>query len=399
MEFVLYFLLRRFFVKLSLEGDTLFLRKGFLIRRHHRIPLSAVIRADIRRAPLLRLLRGKKLTLYTLWGKVSFYLRSGEEFDILPVCRSYPPIKPRFSSVLAGAFARTKALGGTVVFSVTLVRAGSIFGSGYYDALSELIKGTAQELDELLGALRIAVPRITTLAAVFIAAAWVFAFVRNILRFARLRIYPSREMLRITHGTITLYETMLVHNDHTPVIQRDTAVTLLTDAAPVFRAGAMVIPPMRGQKRRKAMRLLCPTLCGCEAKPPRRALFGHLAVPLGWGAASAALLILTYLTGSDPVLRTLLWGALWVSVWFCFLYGAYMRRSGLRSDDKALCVTARHGTELMTVYVPRNAFAYLRIDSNPFQRRSGMCDIRIYSRSRVKLRLRNMYEKDISAPW
>ncbi len=399
MEFVLYFLLRRYFVRQSVAGDVLYLRKGLFVRRHYRIPASAVIRMDIRRTLILRLLRGKKITLYTPSGKVSFYLHRDEMLDLLPQRKRYPVIKPHFSSVLAAAFSRTKALGGTAIFSVTLIRAGSIFGSEYYDTLSAFIKDTANGLDELLETLHIAVPGITTILAVFVAAAWVFVFVRNILRFTCFRIFPSQGILRIAHGVITIYETMLVHNDYTAVLQRDTAVTLLTDAAPVFYTGVMVLPPVHMNKRRKFMRVLRTQVdCRYEVRPPRKALFGHLAVPLGWGSASAAMLLFSYLTGSDPVLRTLLWVVLWISAWFCFLFGVYMRRSGCRVTSDAVCISARHGTELLTAYVPEKALAYLRLDCNPIQRRTGMCDMRVYFRSRTKLRLRNINKDDISEP-
>ena len=399
MEFILYFLLRRYFVKLSAERDVICLRKGLLFQRNYRIPKSSIIRADIRRAPLLRLLRGKKVILYTFAGKITFYLHRNEPIPLFSVSKGYSTIKPRFSSVLAGAFSRTKALGGTIVFSVALIRTGSVLGSGYYDVLSELIKGTAQGLEDLLSTLRIAVPRITTILAVFVAAAWIFAFLRNLLCFSRFRIYPSRNILRTSHGVITLYETLLVLNDDVPIIQRDTIATLLTGTAPVYIAGALVLPPLRSDKRRKAMRIMHMTTQehSCTVPPPK-ALFGHIAVPLGWGASAAALLILTHLTGSDPVLRTVLWTALLISAWFCILYAVYMRRSGYFSGDSYTLITARHGTELLTATIPRKALAYIRLDSNPFQRRTGMCDLHVYSRGTKRVRLRNVYAKDISAP-
>ncbi len=395
MEFIFYFLLRRYFVSLTVDSGRILLRKGLLLRRYYDIPSASILLVEVRRTPLLRLFRGKRVTLRTLSGSISFYLRRDEELDCIASDKWYPPLKPRISSVLAGAFARTKALGGAVLFSATVVRVGNSLGSGYYEIISEAISNAAGELSRTLQSLRITVPKIATVIAVFVSVAWLFAFLRNLIGLSRFRIYPARDFIKVSHGVITLYEMVVVRNNLNAAIRRDTAVTLLTGAAPVFCGREMILPPLRREKRRKAIRLLFSAPCEVhDIEPPAKALLGHVAVPLGWGGVSAALLILTCIFGSDPVLRTLLWGALLASAWFCVLYGVYMYRSGCGSGGGFLLISARHGTELLTVYAPEKSEAYSRYDSNLFQRRAGMCDLRINLSGRVKLRLRN-----ISAPW
>ena len=399
MDLIFYYILRRFFVQVRTDNGILLLRKGLVLRRYFRIPLKAVRRIDIRRTPLLRLLHGKKIIVHTFAGKVSFYLQQDEDFDLIPKSKTYPTIKPHFSSVLAGAFSQTKALGGTILFSITTARLGNLFGSEYYDALSQLINNTADGLDEILSSLRIAVPRITTVIAVFVSAAWLFAFVRNTIRLCRYTVTFSRESILIRHGIITLYETILPSDVPDAIIVRDTATTLAIGTAPIYRSGRMVMPPLCGEKRRKALKLLysAPSY-KLNAAPPPRALFGHIAVPLGWGITSAALLILTHLTVSDPVLRTLLWGMLLLNIWLCILFGIYMHRSGITRQHAAITVAARQHSELLTVYFPPHTLIYSKVDSNPFQRRSDFCDLRLFAQGGIKLRLRNIQRSDISAP-
>ncbi len=388
-------MLRRFFVSFHADRRGISLRKGLLIRRHYDIPAKAVICAEIKHTPLLRLLRGRKVTVRTLSGEVSFYLRGDETLGFLPDSLGYPAIKPRFSSVLLGAFTRTKALGGTLLFSAAVIRVGNILGSGYYDILTELIQGAAGGLAELLSSLSIAVPKIAVVLAVFVTAAWLFAFLRNLLRLSRFVISPSREHISVSHGVITLYEAVFVRNNLTSVLQRDTAATLLMGASPVFCGRTMLFPPLCREKRRKAIRLLFSAPCeNFGVKPPARALLGHISVPLGWGGACAALLVLSLMFGSDPVLLTLLWGALLLSAWNCFMYGIYMRRSGMGQSRDYLLVSARKGSELHTVYAPEKSLAYIRVDSSPFQRRGKLCDYRVRLCGRIRLRLRN-----ISEPW
>ena len=210
MEFIFYYILRRYFASICYQDGTLLLRKGLFFRRYYRIPWTAIRRIDIRRTLPLRLLRGKRVTICTFSGNTSFYLHNNEALGFLPKNRTYPVVKPHFSSVLAGAFSQTKALGGTVLFSITITRLESLFGSVYYDALSRLIRDTANGLDELLRSLRIAVPRLTAALAVFVAAAWLFAFVRNILQLSRYTVTFGRKAVTVQHGVITLYETVFI---------------------------------------------------------------------------------------------------------------------------------------------------------------------------------------------
>ncbi len=395
MDFILYFLLRRFFVTISVSPDRILLSRGLLLRRVYDIPVAAVIRAEFRSTLLLRLLRGRRVTLHTLSGRAVFYLRKDEKLDFLCDIGRYPPIKPRLSARLAAAFAQTKALGGAVLFSAAIVRLGNILGSGYYNALFRLIADTAAGVDKLLSSLRLALPKITAALAVFAAAAWVFAFVRNLIKYSRFIIYPSRKAVAVRHGIFTLYETVVVPNNLNAAIKRDTPATLLMGAAPLFCGSSMIFPPLCRQKHRKAIRLLFSVPCEkFSIKPLAVALFGHIVLPLGWGGFFAALLVLTYISGSDPVLRTLLWGGVWICLWLCFVFGAYMHRSGCGSCGESLLLCARSGTQLLTVYAPKKSCAYLRYDSNPFQRKSHTCDMRFYISGATRLRLRN-----ISEPW
>lgn len=399
MELIFYYILRRFFMHLRVENNTLLLRKGLVFRRYYHIPLKAIRRIDIRRTPLMRLLKGKKVMIHTFSGKISFFLQRDEPFDPIH-SRVYPAVRPHFSSVIAAAFSQTKALGGTVLFTVTITRLGKLFGSDYYTVFADFVNNTADGLDELLEILHIAVPKATTALAVFVAAAWLFTFVHNIIRLSRYTVIFGREALTVRHGMITLYETIFPSDTIDTVIVKDTVVTLVTGAAPIYRSGCMVIPPLCGEKRRKALHSLCPAPCyDLGKRPPPKAFFGHIAVPFGWGSIAAVLLVFACFTGSHPVLRTLLWGMLWISVWLCILYAIYMRRSGISVSKGTFAMTARRGTELLTAYIPLQGCACLRTDSNPFQRHSGMCDVRIFAAGRIKLRLRNMRRNDISAPW
>ena len=66
MKIILYYLLRRFFVKLRFERGYIVLEKGLALRRRAVVPLKTITRTEIRRGLLLRLLYAKKITVETL---------------------------------------------------------------------------------------------------------------------------------------------------------------------------------------------------------------------------------------------------------------------------------------------------------------------------------------------
>ena len=85
----MYFLLRRIFLRVDLARDTVRVSKGLLLRRQFCIPFSAVTKVEVRRTPVLRLLRGKRVEISTLSGGVSFYKSANLKPSV--VFRPYEP--------------------------------------------------------------------------------------------------------------------------------------------------------------------------------------------------------------------------------------------------------------------------------------------------------------------
>ncbi len=392
MEFILYFLLRRFFVKLKMDNGGICLSKGLLFRRIYYIPLSSVTAYEVKRTLLLRLFCGKKLTLLTLSGKVSFYLHKNESLP-LSEATGGTVLCPKPASVLLGALIETRALSGTIIFSFTLYRIGSVFGSGYYDRLASLIDRTADGINELLSVFRLTVPKITAAIAIFIAAAWIFAFIRSILKLLNFRIFCGRNPT-VTHGVVTLYERTVVRNNLTAAKVSESAATLVFKTSPIYAYSFMLLPPISCKKTAKALRVLLGFNIPkrYSVKPPKNALLGHIFIPSAFGAADMLMLILTYVFGNAPILRSLLWAGIALCLWYSVMFALFMLRSGAASGKAISACTARHGTRLLTLIFPTENEALRELSQNPFQRISGMYDLKFRVKGRSRLKLRNISE-------
>lgn len=393
MEFIMYFLLRRIFLRVDLARDTVRVSKGLLLRRQFCIPFSAVTKVEVRRTPVLRLLRGKRVEISTLSGGVSFYMKAVEHIPFLPEYDgAYIRAKP-FQSVV-GAFVDTRALSGVITFGLFLNRIGSVFGDESFGRIMTALAGAAEEVTKLLAALHIGVPRVTAFAAVFVGAAWLFVFLGKALGMLRFRLSCESGFITVQRGILTLYECRLVRNNLTGVLRCDTLTTLLLRAAPLYAHDVLLFPPVSRRTAERILTKMCriPPPIG-HVKPPFSAMLGHCAAPLGWLGAFTAALLLTFI--AEPVaaglVQSVLWCGIVVSLWFTAAYAVYMRLSWLSSCPvETAGISFRRGARLYTAVMPAQKLAFTITGRNIFQRFSGMCDITLCSAGRKQYRLRNV---------
>ncbi len=403
----MYFLLRRIFLRIDLTSENIRVSKGLLLRRSFIIPAAAVTKVEIRRTPLVRLLRGKRVEISTLSGGVSFYMKAGEHIPFLPgYDGAYIQAKP-FQAIV-GAFIDTRALSGVITFGLLLNRIGSVFGGESFDRIMSALTGAAVEVTRLLALLHIGVPRVTAFAAVFVGAAWLFVFVRKAVGMMRFRLSCESGFITIQRGVLTLYEYRLVRNNLTGVLRCDTLTTLLTRSAPLYAHDVMLFPPVSRRTADRILTRMCrvPPPDGGHVRPPYSAMFGHCAAPLGWFGAFSGALLLTFI--AEPVAADLIQSVLWcgiaVSLWFTAAYAVYMRLSWIsynRSGDcaaatgKSAGIAFRRGARLYTAVIPARKLVFTITGRNIFQRFSGMCDITLCSAGRKQYRLRNVPYGDV----
>lgn len=368
-----YYILRRFFVELSISETEIRLVKGILIKRAAVLPMSSVVRVTVRRTLVMRLLRAKEVTVFTLGGKLVFYLSKNEALPIMPKSREIA-LKPGFFETTLGAFVDTRALGGIFVFSAALRRVSALFGGEYFDRVVTALTNTANDLERALRFFRITIPKIAVTTGVFALGAWVFAFVRKRLRLARFRVYTETEGRRVivTSGFFTLYEHALVLN--TAALRVETLVSLVTRRAPIYLRGVMICPCVRRDMLPVKLKGLChfetPTN---RVASPKRAFFGHIASPLSWLGVFAAALFAAYRLDNSELLKIALYSGVIVKLYTIVLYLLYMGRSGIAVSGEFARITARRGLRLYTAVFPRSACERYSITQSVFQKRSGLC--------------------------
>lgn len=397
LEFLLYFVLRRIFVRLELSGSRICVSKGLILRRYYDIPLASVIRVEICRTPVMRILRGKRAEIITLSGSVRFYLREWEGLPFLPDY-SGVSIKAGVLQSAAGAFVDTKALSGVVTFALLLSRIGRAFGSESFGSIMSALLGAADEVQRILGILRIGVPRVTAFAAVFVSCAWLLVFIRKAAGMMNFRLSAEGGYITVRRGIFTLYEYRLVRNNLRYCVRCDTLTTLMAGSAPLYADDVMLFPPLNRQDSARLIECVCrfPVPDRECVRVPLSALPGHCAVPLVWLAVFSGGLLLTFAAETEAgLIRPVLWLGIIISLWYAVTYAVYMSKSGASHSDGITGISFRSGARLYAAVVPDDRAAYFITRQNIFQRFSGMCDIAAVCAGKKRFKLRNIPKNEI----
>lgn len=388
-----YYILRRFFVKLHFSDKEIRLEKGLLIKRAAVLPISAAVKINVRRTPLMRIFRAKEVTIFTLCGKPNFFLSENETLPFLPEQRGHF-IKPRFRDVAFGAFIDTRALGGLFVFAAVLRRISAIFGSEYFDRAIAVLTKTADDLEKALDFFHIAVPRIALLIGVFALGSWAFAYMRKLLRLARFRVLRSGGLLFVKSGVFTLYEHALV--PHSAALRCETITSLATRRAPLYLRGEMICPCVRREMLPKTLRILCGlNVPQNRLSSPKRAFLGHIVSPLSWLGVLAAALFAVYRLDYSKLLKTALYSGIIVDIYAIALYLLYMGRSGIAFGEGVTSVSARRGLRLYTAVFTDDIVKQISVSQSVFQRRSGLCGYKLSLTERRKITARQLPKKEL----
>ncbi|MGN0649909.1 MAG: PH domain-containing protein [Oscillospiraceae bacterium] len=403
MDFILYFLLRRFTVRLTISKEYIRLIKGLIIRRDFFVPFEAVTLIEQRQTVIMRLFGAKKITIHTLSGRgFTMWLKNSEKIiDVQGAA-----ITPKKRSMLLGALVDTRALSGVVVFLLTMRRLYTVLGSGYYDKAIAALYKAAGELRLALERVNITIPQIAAVAAIIVALAWLGKFAWKLFAMSRFRVIAMRDYIVIRRGFFTLYQCAVVRRNINAVITTDNLTTLIFGAAPLYVRHTMIFPPAPPKIRRRVTDILCGIPCEYNQrriKPPFRAIFGHCAQPLSWFAAFGGIYGLLwlgqYLEYIPPVtlLRSVMLVGAAVSLWYAAVYAVYMFRSSIICTEYSAEITARRGARLYTAAVNSKMRTQNVLSRNIFQLVSGLCDAEIRVLGGARFRLRNIPHKSGAA--
>ncbi len=350
------------------------------------VPLNSIVRITVRRSPLLRLFRAKEIEIFCNLGSVKFFLGRDE---IIPPLGTFPESASlartaKFSEEALGAFSDTHALGGIFLLAAALARVSRLLGSEYSERLSallgKLLSDAAGNIGDILSKLNIYVPRAVAIAAVFVLAAWCFAFARKLLDLARFRVSVVGEKAFVKSGLLTLYEHTLFLNS-SAAVREGGVISLFVGRAPVRIRGVILFPAAR----------LIAKAAERGTRSPKTAVWGHCGVPLSIAAllgAAIGWVCLSEGLRDYELLKTALFCGLVAALYSAAAFAVYMRYSEISRTENGVMVTSRKSLRLRSVNIPREWIVSAAVRRNLFNKRRG--NVTICTRERLRFKVRQI---------
>lgn len=386
MRFILFFLLRRFFVRVEYDSQKITVTKGIFLIRTAVVPLCSIVRITVRRSLFLRVFRAKEVEVFCNFGSVKFFLGRDEVFQpfgILPDSALNWKSATLAEETL-GAFSDTHALGGVFLFAAALARVSRLFGGEYSERVSvlleKLLSDTVNNVSGFLQSAQIFIPRAAVAAAVFALAGWVFAFSKKLLSLMRFHAAFVGETAFVKSGVLTLYEHTLFLNSAAAVYE-ESVMSLLLGIAPVRVRGVILFPAVG----RGSVGIVGRHSVGS----PLRSFWGHCGVPIVIAALASVGLVCVLVfprLRSAELLETGLLCVLVASFYSVAIRLIFIRRIGVSPNGENTAVTARKSLRLRSAVLTHNRIVCLTRRRNLFNKSRGNVEFFTLERLRFKVR-------------
>lgn len=296
--------------------------------------------------------------------------------------------RPRSLYVAALSAFLSNSFAGVLLASAFINRAGTVLGQ-------KLEGSVLFALSQLSAWLPLGIPPVATAAGLILLAGWFIGFARNMLSLVRFRIERSERTLEVNVGLITRRTYSILVRKINFLDIRQSLMTKLLRLYLVFIQAtgygkgknevAALIPSASRGELAATMSLLLPEIRphSRTVKPSKRAWLAYLfqslllvpallaAIWLGWRLFPAWREVVRFFGL-----------ALWVPLlWYFFLKLTDFFTAGLCFDGATYTLRYSKGFILHTVVVPLNRVAMVAVTQSIFQRRTGLCNVTVYTYS------------------
>ena len=316
--------------------------------------------------------------------------------------RVYSP-KNRYVFVLA--MITSNSFAGMVLISTLITQMGSILGEQF----SEMIYGTFENVARTLA---FGVPPAAFALACVLLFGYLCAFAVSLLRHANFHVRRRKNLLEVRAGLLTKRSYRIAADKIGYLDIRRSLLTCLLGVYSIFLSTvgygkfrddvSALIPCVRKKQLERSLRLLLP-----EYRISQRKVAPHRlrsAVRYIWRAA--ALLVLVLLLRGILSLLFPGWVELiqWVSfmasvplIWLLIVKVIDLFTAGLSYEDGCYTLRYSKGFSLHAVVIRRGRIAKVRIGQSIFQKRTGRCDLYLYSYSEGRQRhhLRDLKREEV----
>ena len=403
----------------ELTADGLLVRRGVFQREVSFLP-SAQYSCVLTETPLwLRVFGAQYLRVDTAGGNLAqadllVMLRRRDCEQIVRLLHTPPAVtapghtriySPKNRYVFVLAMVTSNSFAGVVLISTLITQMGNILGEQF----SEMIYGTFENVARTLAS---GVPPAAFAMACILLFGYLCAFAASLLRHANFHVLRRGNLLEVRAGLLTRRCYRIAADKIGYLDIRRSLLTCLLGVYSIFLSTvgygkfrddvSALIPCVRKKQLERSLRLLLP-----EYRLSQREVCPHRlrsASRYTWRAA--ALLVLVWVLRGMLSLLFPNWVGLirWVSfmaflplIWLLIVKVIDLFTAGLSYQDGCYTLRYSKGFSLHAVVIRRGRIAKIRIGQSIFQKRTGRCDLYLYSYSEGRQRhhLRDLKREEV----
>ncbi len=378
-------------IRYSTCDNALRTQKGVLFAQKNQVFLRTFDSLQITANPLFRLFKVFKVQTTTSKNNTTLYLNRK---DTKTLSRFFCPdtkkksekISSNFFSVLIFSAGFSGALTGLLSAIPLLRNISGILGESNTQNIL-----TSADLWVYIGNTALP-PFLRTLSTLFLWAWGIGTFV-ELNRYFNLRSYTYKDRTVTQHGLFTKHLSILRKSAVSSIVLKQSILLyflgLYTAEAHLPADKKEVKIPLLLASRKDKCSSLIHSLdfprksknSPCT-KPPASSLWGYVWKPLLFLSLISFLCIgVDKLTPYHVEIHLILFITLWGCVWFLFSVATH-RRCALFWDSEKLIIRTAKGLSFTEVYIPSDKIRAVKTTQNIFQKRKGVCNLRVYIRSR-----------------
>lgn len=382
------------------EGQSLLYQKGLFFRRQMRIPYRCFDSVTVKQTLAPALFGAARLFLDTPAGGKK-HADVGLTLSRRHLWRTADAVYPARERELlykagAGRILLMSAFWsnpgtGLLLVAPFIKRMGDVLG----EEISQRLYST---VDLSLQLAAWGIPPASAALAYLLFAGWAIALLVQLFRYGNFKLYTSKDLLAIRRGLVNFSQRMFRSSRISALTIRQTLLMRLFRlySGYVHNIGSgkdkgdrsMLIAAASQEELTHLLRRAVPefpTRHSHPLRPPKGTVKSYLLTPLWFAAGFFAVTLSPYLFGYYSRLFSL--ASVFAAPFFCWwsaLRFAAQRTSGLSLQKEALLVSGYHRLTLYFASIPWNRVQMVSVTQNPFQRRSGRCNVRayLYSESR-----------------
>ena len=379
--------------RVTVDDKMLLIRSGLFFRRTAQVPLSSITCIYVERGPLLTLFGAVKVAVDTNSGE---FKRTDFEFyfgrkQVGQLCEMLNAVTPRnriylcnLRQIVLMSLSSASALSGLLVAAGIIKTGGRLLGDTLENRLVETLDAVTQTLS------RIIPPAATTLASLLVVG-FCISFLITLIKHVSFVVRCNKKGVLIEQGLIR-HKQSFIRRDAigAGVISMPPLLHLFhRSSLCIFASGygtqngerSILFPVERASEAEKSMHILGVDLCKGDRltlKVPRRAMSRALFTPCVWLAVIAAVTVGGSLLIPSVRQLVLIFG---IFVGAVNAYWLYLRISHTKRGGAELGCGVRvfgfRGLTLTDSRFKRGSVDSITVTEGPFDRRKGLCTLRV----------------------